>query len=309
MSIARSNAIQRAEGWRWRAGAARPHGPGPDPVQHAVRRAEEQRAVRVDPGTRSDDGGSAVGRPADGGVAERVACPERRQRVGVEVRPLGDREHRRVRWRRRVPHDRDPDRRPASRTSRSRRTRPGGPRPGAATLIPTPTTTWEQRSPSHVASQRIPPSLRPSTVRSLGHFTAGRAGAQKGSSASASAAPTRSGSEPGAASRAGRRSTESQMPSPGADSQRLPARPRPSVCDSATTHVPAGYPCRASLEMQIVRRADAVEDEELGDRPPRAERSGRNPGPRVRRRGDPGRRRPLRHRGSAARGRAPARSA
>ena len=110
------------------------------------------------------------------------------------------------------------DIRQARRPSASRRRR--APREShCVTLMPMPTATQARASPCQRASQRIPPSFRSSSIRSLGHLSREReAPIRAASSASATARPTRRLRSSTAAGGAGRSRALSQRP-PGGDRQ------------------------------------------------------------------------------------------
>src|SRR4029079_13126492 len=87
----------------------------------------------------------------------------------------------------------------------------------------------------HVALARMPPTLRPPTITSFGHLRLDST--PSAASASATARPAARGRTRERAPGGARGSSTHSYRSPGADDQRLPCRPRPAVCASASTTV------------------------------------------------------------------------
>ena len=113
---------------------------------------------------------------------------------------------------------------------------------GNATLSPTPATTCAPPCPSAAISSKMPPSLRSSNTRSLGHLSAIVIPATR-SRTRRTATPTASVSADGSAGTpANCQPTDSAMPLPSGACQRRPRRPRPAFWYSAmqTSSEPTG---------------------------------------------------------------------
>ncbi len=113
----------------------------------------------------------------------------------------------------------------------------GGPESGVATtLIPMPLTIARVRWPARRVSVRTPPIFRPRLHTSLGHLTPASA-APRSRQVRAAATPAAKLRRPRASRStfAGRHAMEHIALAPSTSFQRVPRRPRPSVCVSATT--------------------------------------------------------------------------
>ena len=112
----------------------------------------------------------------------------------------------------------------------------------------------------------MPASLRSPTSTSLGHLRRTSSSAN-GPSAPATATPASNGNQPHepAATSLGRSSTEKVSPERAGAAQIRSSRPRPAVCDSATSTVPDSAPARADAASSAL--VDATESSDADRRP------------------------------------------